>query len=969
MESMIGICRLAVGVSAAAVLRAATPINVPLVDPGFESPYYAVSGNNGQISGSIANGWSDNSTWSDSTVQYSQEFSNPHSGASCQKMAVASIGSGEAQFQQGIPVVAGSLYTASVWMRGDAGTQVILRIQDASAPYESYLDTYATLTANWQQIVIQGYIVVSTGAYFMIALSAPGTVWIDDASLSYVAGTAPPTPNAGPIPTSFFGIHVANFLESVLSNPGFEPPFVSVGQNNPISGNVAIGWNDNSSWADVTVTYSEDTNNPHGGIAAQMVDVQAVTSGAVQLVEPVTVIPGATYTFSVWLRGQAGMTVNVILQDQNSPYTYWAETPATLSADWQQFSAAGQINDTGSVLLMIQATTPGRFSVDDASFTDANGQPVSGGVPWPAARFGTVRLWDSGTTWTALEPLRGVWNFAPLDTWVAAAQANGNPDIILTLGQTPAWASSNPDDVNYVGAGAPAPPTNIQDWNDYVTAVAERYKGRIRFYEIWNEPNDTTYFTGTVTQLAQLTQSAYQILKAVDPQNTISSPAAYSAGYLDTFLATGAGEYVDVIGHHFYTTPPEATGPLIANVRLVMNKYGLGAMPLWDTEGASGDTTTPPDEAASYMVRKYLTDLAYGSGRYDWYTWGSATSFCVGTQQTSPLALTAAGQAYRYVFDWLAGASLTQAVIDASGTWQIWLTLATGDQGIILWNPTQTVPFTIPSAIQARTVRDIFGGATAVAGTAITVTDSPVLLTSCCQSTPSVGAVTNAASYTGVVSPGSLATLFGTGFASQPGQPTSLPLPGDLAGVSVSINGFYSPMLYADSGQINFQVPFEARAGTATLLVRSPLGMSVEYPLNVDAAAPGIFQWDGNRAVATDAAGTLLTADYPAPPGSVIVVYLTGIGSLSNTPQDGAGAPVNPLAQATLAATATIGGVNAPIQYLGLTPYFVGLAQANIQVPQLAAGDYPVVITINGVASAPAVLSMGPDSATRLQQR
>ena len=178
----------------------------------FESPYYAVSGNNGQISGSIANGWSDNSTWSDSTVQYSQEFSNPHSGASCQKMAVASIGSGEAQFQQGIPVVAGSLYTASVWMRGDAGTQVILRIQDASAPYESYLDTYATLTANWQQIVIQGYIVVSTGAHFMIALSAPGTVWIDDASLSYVAGTAPPTPNAGPIPTSFFGIHVANFL-------------------------------------------------------------------------------------------------------------------------------------------------------------------------------------------------------------------------------------------------------------------------------------------------------------------------------------------------------------------------------------------------------------------------------------------------------------------------------------------------------------------------------------------------------------------------------------------------------------------------------------------------------------------------------------------------------------------------------------------------------------------------------------
>ena len=90
----------------------------------------------------------------------------------------------------------------------------------------------------------------------------------------------------------------------------------------------------------------------------------------------------------------------------------------------------------------------------------------------------------------------------------------------------------------------------------------------------------------------------------------------------------------------------------------------------------------------------------------------------------------------------------------------------------------------------------------------------------------------------------------------------------------------------------------------------------------------------------------------------MIVVYLTGIGSLTNTPPDGAGALLAPLAQATLSATATIDGANAPIQFLGLTPNFAGLAQANLQVPQLAAGDYPVVITVNGVASAPAMLSV-----------
>ena len=938
----------------------ATPTTVALTNPGFESPFGTVSGNNGQISGNIAAGWSDNSAWSDSTVQYSQEFNNPHSGSSCQKMAVAAVGSGEAQFLQGMPVVAGSIYTASLWVRGDPGTQVIFRIQDGSTPYESYLDTYAALTADWQQIAIHGYIVVSTGAYFMIALSGPGTIWIDDATVSYIAGTAPPTPNLGPIPASFFGIHVANFLQSVLSNPWMEPPFASVGQDNPISGNVAIGWNDNSAWADVTVTYSEDTENPHGGTAAQMVDVQAVRSGAVQLVQPVTVIPGAAYTMTVWLRSPSGVTVNLILQNQNAPYNYYASAPAQLDADWSKFSVAGQVGDNGTVLLMIQASAPGTFSVDDVSFTDATGLPVSGGVPWPAARFGTLRLWDSGTAWTALEPLRGVWNFAPLDTWVAAAEANGIPDILLTLGQTPAWASSNPDDVNYVGAGAPAPPSNIQDWRDYITAVAQRYKGRIRYYEIWNEPNDSTYYTGTVAQLAQLTQEAYQTLKAVDPGNTVVSPAAYSAGYLDTLLAAGAGPYVDIVGHHFYTTPPETTGPLIANVRLVMNKYGLGAKPLWDTESASGDTTTPPAQAAAYMVRKYLTDLAYGSIRYDWYTWGRASAFCVGTEQADPRVLTEAAQAYRYMFDWLSGASLTQASIDPSGTWQIGLTLATGDAALIAWNPTQNVQFTIPGTLQARTVRDIFGGATAVQGATVTVTDSPVLLTSCCQTTPTVGGVTNAASFAGNVSPGSLASVFGTGFSAQPTPAAILPLPDDLAGVSVAINGYMSPMVYTNSGQINFQVPFEAQPGSATLMVRSALGMSLEFPLTIDAAAPGIFQMEGTRAVATDAVGTLLTADHPATAGSVIVVYLTGIGSLTTTPLDGAGAPLSPLAEATLSASATIGGANAPIQFLGLTPYYAGLAQANLQVPQLAAGDYPLVVTVNGVASAAAVLAVGP---------
>jgi hypothetical protein len=452
------------------------------------------------------------------------------------------------------------------------------------------------------------------------------------------------------------------------------------------------------------------------------------------------VIPGEIYTFTAWLRGDAGMKVNLILQEGGAPYTYYVETPATLTGAWQQFTAQGQVNDTGSVLLMFQAAQAGTFWVDDVEFTNSAGAPVSGGVPWPPDRFGTLRLWDSGTSWTLLEPVKGVWNWQPLDTWVAAAEQHGVHDILLTLGQTPAWASTNPDDVNYVGAGAPAPPADIQDWRDYITAVAQRYQGRIRYYEIWNEPNDPTYYTGSVAELAQLTAEAYRILKAVDPDNTVVSPAAYLPGYLDQLLQAGIGSNVDMIAFHFYQTPPENTAAAMANVRLVMARNGAGAIPLWDTEGASGDNTVPEDLAAGYLVRKYLVDLAFGSIRYDWYAWGKATTFCVGTEENNPQVLTEAGRAFGILLGWLRGASLIGASIDASGTWQIGLSWqaegpagnergarAGVSRGLIVWNPSATVQFAIPATLHSVSQHDIFGNVTPVEGSVV-VGDSPVLL-------------------------------------------------------------------------------------------------------------------------------------------------------------------------------------------------------------------------------------------------
>lgn len=181
-----------------------------------------------------------------------------------------------------------------------------------------------------------------------------------------------------------------------------------------------------------------------------------------------------------------------------------------------------------------------------------------------------------------------------------------------------------------------------------------------------------------------------------------------------------------------------------------------------------------------------------------------------------------------------------------------------------------------------------------------------------------------------------------------------------LAGTTVSIQSTNVPLLYVSPTQINFQVPIELTAGQNSLVVNSSSGSSSAFTFTVVAEAPAIFQYGTNHAVAqnNDATHSLNSATAPAASGSFLTIYLTGQGPVDNVVKDGNAAPGSPLSKATAKASATIGPQNAPIQFLGLTPGFVGLAQANVQVPKLPNGDYPLVITVGGMVSASAIVSV-----------
>ena len=229
---------------------------------------------------------------------------------------------------------------------------------------------------------------------------------------------------------------------------------------------------------------------------------------------------------------------------------------------------------------------------------------------------------------------------------------------------------------------------------------------------------------------------------------------------------------------------------------------------------------------------------------------------------------------------------------------------------------------------------------------------------------PAIGTngVGNAASYATRISPGALASIFGSGFGTSTFQADdgfAWPTTANL--VSVKVNGVAAPLYYVSPGQINFQVPWATpTTGTVNVAVVVNGGSSNIAAVPVGTAAPGLFVLPSGAAIVQNTPSyTLNDPTNPAPAGSTIVAYLTGSGPVTNPAKDGIPAPTAPLSSASTAYSAKIGSAAAAVSFLGLTPGFIGLVQANIVVPTgLAPGTYPLSITIDGQTSNSATIAV-----------
>jgi uncharacterized protein (TIGR03437 family) len=267
-------------------------------------------------------------------------------------------------------------------------------------------------------------------------------------------------------------------------------------------------------------------------------------------------------------------------------------------------------------------------------------------------------------------------------------------------------------------------------------------------------------------------------------------------------------------------------------------------------------------------------------------------------------------------------------------------------------------PGVYPVALSAKNAQ----GNSSTATVTITVVDSDA-------PTFTSDGVVDAASFASGISPGSIASLFGVQLSSVSGVASAqgFPLPTQLQGTSLTVNGIVAPLMavanVTDFQQINFQVPFEIAApGNAQVVVSSGGHDSLPIEVPVFPAKPAVFVIGGiGPAVVHGLTGQLVTAANPATSGEVVVVYCTGLGPVTQQPAAGAAASTTTLSWAILPFTVTVGGKDAVVDFAGLAPTFAGLYQVNVEIPSgLTGTSLPLVMQANGSMSAPVSVPIAP---------
>ena len=225
------------------------------------------------------------------------------------------------------------------------------------------------------------------------------------------------------------------------------------------------------------------------------------------------------------------------------------------------------------------------------------------------------------TSWNLAQPVdANSWDWKILDEQLKYVEGQKMHTGGLLSGVAPAW--------NKLDDPRGLPMKNLEGWSRYVYEIVKHTKGRIKYWEIWNEPPNGTK-NAPASDYAKVVVAAYDAAKKADPTCKIGIAAkSVHLNYLDQALVAGAKNHFDYITLHPYEVLGTAMkfpgteaiymhiAPTVRKMLAARNPERVNA-PIWLTE-LGVDSRKGEDIQAQMLVKAYAMGIAQGFTSIDW---------------------------------------------------------------------------------------------------------------------------------------------------------------------------------------------------------------------------------------------------------------------------------------------------------------------------------------------------------------
>lgn len=243
-----------------------------------------------------------------------------------------------------------------------------------------------------------------------------------------------------------------------------------------------------------------------------------------------------------------------------------------------------------------------------------------------AAALCGAKVIRTGIGWGGIQPQdRSHWNWESMDRLVELYGKNGM-ELQYTLGFTTKWAAppEKQRDPNWLVWSRCAP--DLDAWSNYVQTVAQRYKGKIRYWEVWNEPDLAGFCGFSAEEYIKIQQASFKAVKAADPQANVMTggfatltdhPSRKDKQFHEKVLRQAKGSF-DVHAYHEHGDFT-AYARLVDEILIPLRRATGTTVPWYANETAIYSMDGAEDFQAETLYKKLLYAWARGAIGYTWY--------------------------------------------------------------------------------------------------------------------------------------------------------------------------------------------------------------------------------------------------------------------------------------------------------------------------------------------------------------